>query len=73
MNYDVGLQTQITDNLHLYEKDFEKVTQILYQNSISDIKKLESEFDWGFSDAIIKNRVSLLEDLQKLKTLGSMP
>lgn len=67
LNYDVGLQTQITDNLHLYEKDFEKVTQILYQNSISDIKKLESKFDWDFSDAIINNRVSLLEDLQKIE------
>lgn len=48
LNYNVGLQTQITDNLHLYEKDFEKVTQILYQNSISYIKKFESEFDWDF-------------------------
>lgn len=67
LNYHVGLQTQVTDNLHLYEKDIEKVTQILCQNSISDIKKLELEFDWRFSDAIIKNRVFLLEDLQKIE------
>lgn len=67
LDYHVGLQTQITDNLHLYEKDFEKVTQIINQNSISDIKKLESEFDWSYSDAIIKNRVSLLGNLQEVE------
>ena len=66
LNLNVGLQTQVTDNLHLYEKDFEKVTKILNRNSISDIKKFGCEFDWGYSDSIIKNQVSLLENLQEI-------
>ncbi|MDC4661969.1 thymidylate synthase [Acinetobacter baumannii] len=63
----VGIQTQITDNLHLYEKDFKKVTKVLEWNSISDIKKLEFEFDWNYSDSIIKNQVSLLENLNEIE------
>lgn len=67
LDFHVGLQTQITDNLHLYEKDFEKVTNILNRNSISDIQKLEYEFDWDYSDSIIKNRVSLLENIERIE------
>lgn len=67
LDISIGLQTQITDNLHLYEKDFKKVSEIIDKNSIKNLEQIGHEFDWDYSDSIINNRISLLESLQEIE------
>ena len=66
LSLNIGIQTQITDNLHIYEKDFKKVSEIINLNSIFDIKKIELTFNWNYSDLIINNTTALLNNLHDI-------
>lgn len=66
LQINIGLQTQITDNLHLYEKDFKKVTEIINKNQINDIEQISQQFNWDYANSIISNSVHLLDNLQEI-------
>lgn len=66
LNINVGVQTQITDNLHVYEKDLNKVKEIITLNNIPDIKKNELIYNWNYSNSIINNKKALLNDLKDI-------
>lgn len=47
INCKIGTQTHYTDSLHLYEKHFDKVKQIIKSNSIEEIVKTEEKYKFN--------------------------
>ncbi len=60
VNCGIGTQTHYTDSLHLYEKHFDKVKQIIKNNSINGIIELEKRYKFSNNSYISINHKDVI-------------
>ncbi|MBK8815636.1 MAG: hypothetical protein IPN42_09105 [Methylococcaceae bacterium] len=58
----IGIQRHFSDSLHLYEKNIDEANDIINFNNINNVSFVSSNFDWGYSDAILNNIQEILNN-----------
>lgn len=62
LDCEIGIQTHYTDSLHLYEKDFIRVANIIKNNSLEIISKIEKDLNtYNFQNYVFINHANILE------------